>query len=149
MKAVLARTCLEGAAPAEKTAAAASALPAAAIPDLTPGEKLVLDNYHAEDFRALLGVNIFEGVIWFNKEAFEEALFYAPLFAALESDTALAGVSRPPKRAAGEAPAEWLDRIAGIADIAEAFAAAEKKSGYRFDELLRALGAKGPKPKGK
>jgi glycosidase len=104
----------------------------AAVQGLTPAEKLVLDNYHEEDFRRLLGVNIFEGVIWFNKEAFEEALFYAPLFAALESDTAL-----------GMAPgAAWLDRIALIAELAEAFAGAEEKSAYQLDGLLEALGTK-------
>jgi hypothetical protein len=142
MKAVLARTS-----PAPKTSAEdAAALPAAAVQELSPAEKLVLDNYHAEDFRALLGVNIFEDLIWFNKEAFEEVLFYAPLFAALESNAAL-----------GAKPAaKWLDRIAGIAELAEAFAGAEEQSGYQLDGLLGALGTEGArklrppaKPKGK
>jgi hypothetical protein len=137
MKAVLSRTSSERAAvPGEKTAAAP---PASAIQDLTPGEKLVLENYHAEDFRRLLGVNIFEGVIWFNKEAFEEVLFYASLFAALESDAALGA-------AAGTA---WLDRIALIAELAEAFGSAEEKSAYQLDELLSALGTGALGTKGK
>jgi hypothetical protein len=130
MKAVLTRTSPGSAASKQKTAVTSP--PIIAVQDLSPAEKLVLDNYHAEDFRKLLGVNIFEGVIWFNKESFEETLFYAPLFAALESAEVLAPGAAP--------TAEWLDRIAGIADIAEAFAEAEGKSGYQLDELLRALG---------
>jgi hypothetical protein len=156
IKAVLART---SPAPAAKTATADTTPPAAAIHELSPAEKLILDNYHAEDFRKLLGVNIFEGVIWFNKEAFEKVLFYAPLFAALESDAALIAAperaSRPPKPPAAKTgaalTADWLDRIAGIAELVEAFAAAEAKSGYQFDGLLRALGTESSptKPKGK
>ncbi|MHB9294209.1 hypothetical protein Holit_03336 [Hollandina sp. SP2] len=49
---------------------------------------LVRENYHAPDFRRLLGVNQFEGITWFNKEAFEETLDYASLFLALESEAA-------------------------------------------------------------
>jgi hypothetical protein len=149
MKAFLARTGPEhaaGAAPKQKSVKA-DTRNAVAMQDLSPGEKLILDNYHAEDFRKLLGVNVFDGVVWFNKESFEEALFYAPLFAALESDAALAGLVRPAKKA----PAEWLDRVAGIAELAQAFAEAEEKAGYQLDELLAALGDKVPvvKPRGK
>ncbi|MDR1986806.1 MAG: efflux RND transporter permease subunit [Treponema sp.] len=49
---------------------------------------LVTENYHVPDFRRLLGVNQFEGITWFNKEAFEETLDYASLFLALESEAA-------------------------------------------------------------
>jgi hypothetical protein len=42
-----------------------------------------------------LGINLFEDTVWFNKEAFEEALFYAPLFLALESRSALEAAKRP------------------------------------------------------
>jgi hypothetical protein len=147
MKAVLVRTRPEraaGAATKQKSAAADTTPPGAAMQDLSPGEKLVLDNYHAEDFRKLLGVNVFDGLVWFNKEAFEETLFYAPLFAALESDGAMEGVSRPPKKAASaKAPADWLDRIAGIAELAQAFAEAEEKAAYQLDGLLGALGNRG------
>jgi hypothetical protein len=166
MKAVLARTCpgrgsapAEDAPPADKPLAAASAThELAGLSGLSPAEKIVLDNYHEEDFRKLLGVNIFEGVVWFNKESFEQVLFYAPLFAALESDAAFAtapeGVSRLPKKtgeAETESPEDWLDRIAGIAGLVEAFSTAEQKSGYQLGELLGALGngsSVGPTPKG-
>jgi hypothetical protein len=60
------------------------------------GASLILENYTAGDFRQLLGINLFEDTVWFNKEAFEEALFYVPLFLALESRSALEAVKRPP-----------------------------------------------------
>ncbi|MDR3116044.1 MAG: efflux RND transporter permease subunit, partial [Treponema sp.] len=49
---------------------------------------LVTENYRAEEVRRLLGVNRFEGITWFNKEAFEETLEYVSLFLALESEAA-------------------------------------------------------------
>jgi hypothetical protein len=140
MKALLSRTSpgeSRGSAEGKQSAAASPA-----VQELSPAEKLVLDNYHAEDFRRLLGVNIFDGVIWFNKEAFEETLFYTSLFTALESKAALQGPSRPREEAEGtraEETAEWLERIATIAELAEAFASAEQASAYRLDGLLKAL----------
>ncbi|MDR1249627.1 MAG: alpha-amylase, partial [Treponema sp.] len=164
MKAVLARTCpVQGTTPAEnatppadKPVSTAAVGEPSGLSELSPAEKIVLDNYYEEDFRRLLRVNIFEGVIWFNKESFEDLLFYAPLFAALESDTAFStatkGAARPPKTTAGAETAEdWLSRIARIAGLVEAFSGAEEKSGYQLGELLGALGTMGSqaKPKGK
>ncbi|WP_010254715.1 alpha-amylase family glycosyl hydrolase [Treponema primitia] len=163
MKAVLARTSpvLSTDFPTEpvkttgkkKAAALKKPLPKTVDKTLSPAETLILDNYHAEDFRKLLGVNIFEDTIWFNKEAFEEVLFYAPLFTVLESDSALETVKRPLKKAAAKTKAadstepakNWLNRVAKIADLAETFAKAEAKSEYQLDELLGALSAGRPK----
>jgi glycosidase len=50
---------------------------------------------HDEDFRRLLGINRFEGIIWFNKEAFEETVDYASLFLALESEAAFVKPADP------------------------------------------------------
>jgi glycosidase len=146
MKAVLARTspALLPPEPVEtavmKKTVADKGLSKIALQPLSPAEALVLDNYHADDFRKLLGVNIFEGTIWFNKEAFEEVLFYAPLFTALESPAAMETVVRPPKKTTPKTRAEeWMDRIAKIADLTETFAMAEAKSAYQLDGLLGAL----------
>ncbi|GHV50810.1 hypothetical protein AGMMS49579_05000 [Spirochaetia bacterium] len=54
------------------------------------------ENYTADDFRKLLGINRFEDVTWFNKEAFEKALLYVPLFLLLESGDAFREIVRPP-----------------------------------------------------
>jgi glycosidase len=118
------------------------------------GEALILENYTAEDFRKLLGINIFEDTVWFNKEAFEEALFYVPLFLTLESGTALEAVKRPSRKSppaqAGAAgpetaddPAKWLERIGLIAAAVEELTRAEAQSGYRLDGLLAALSEPG------
>ncbi|GHT85179.1 alpha-amylase [Spirochaetia bacterium] len=145
MKAALARTSPALSPPEEPKKAAITKTVAQT---LSPAETLILENYHAEDFRKLLGVNIFEDTIWFNKESFEEVLLYAPLFIALESDAALEPVTRPPNRTAPKTKAaaeDWLDRIAKIGELSEAFAKAEAKSAYQLDGLLGALGTGGEK----
>ncbi|MDR2363490.1 MAG: alpha-amylase [Spirochaetaceae bacterium] len=116
------------------------------IPPL--GAALVLANYRSEDFRKLLGVNLFEDTVWFNKEAFEAALFYAPLFLALEGDAALEAVRRPnpagkrPKavpEAPGTTESRWLIRLERIAELTDQFDRAEKDSGYTLERLIELL----------
>jgi len=88
---------------------------------------LILENYDADDFRKILGVNRFDDVTWFNKEAFEECLFLAPFFLFMEP----------------AAPPEPWKRIETIAAVKEAFRLAEEASLYRLDELLAALAGGG------
>jgi hypothetical protein len=114
MKAVLART----------GAAVKTASPQELVP---PALALALENYAADDFRAILKVNFFENTFWFNKEAFEEALFYVPLFALLEY---------------GQAQAKT------IAAAAEQFRRAEAASQYKLDRLIDSLASKAKKPGG-
>jgi glycosidase len=82
------------------------------------------ENYLAEDFRRLLGLNVFDDVTWFNKESFENTLFYAALFCALESDAAFT-------------PLDWDERIGRIAAVSETLQKAEAQSGYRLDRLIQ------------
>jgi hypothetical protein len=106
-----------------------------------------LENYQTEDFRRLLQVNRFEDTIWFNKEAFESALLYVPLFLALESPAAFekAKSRKTPEQRLNEA--QWHKRIKGISDLAAAFQAAEQQSEYRLEGLLEALSIKSDKKK--
>jgi glycosidase len=66
---------------------------------------LARDAFSAFDSRSYLGVNVFDDVAWFNKERFNEALFYGELIAAIETDEALevTHIKRtpPPARGAG------------------------------------------------
>ncbi|MDR2444461.1 MAG: alpha-amylase, partial [Spirochaetaceae bacterium] len=79
----------------------------------------IVQNAHdSEDFRRLLGVNEWGGVDWFNKEAFEETLFYAAAIAA-----GYAGI----------------DAVSAV--VAE-LSNAELKSNYKLAELVNALGGK-------
>ena len=85
---------------------------------------IILENYDAPDFRKILGVNRFDDVTWFNKEAFEETLFLVPFILTL-------GVTDDvPNKAA---------YIKTIEKVTEVFRTAEKASGYRFDEFTEAL----------
>jgi glycosidase len=84
---------------------------------------IIDDNYLDEDFRRILGINIFDDVAWYNKEGFEDALFYSSLFFMVESS-----VNLPIE--------ERIDRIAKIYDV---LSKAEEKSEYRFDTLIDTL----------
>ncbi|MCL2128686.1 MAG: hypothetical protein FWH38_10565, partial [Treponema sp.] len=90
-------------------------------------ETVIEENYMEDDFRRLIGLNVFDDVTWFNKEAFESALFYGKLFFVLESDSAFAR------------PLPWLERVKRVAEISGAVEKAQAASGYRLDNLLRLL----------
>jgi hypothetical protein len=77
---------------------------------------VILDNCGDDDFRRILGINVFDDVTWFNKEAFERALYYGSIFAAMEYGNA-----------------------ALVKDAADELKKAEKRSGYRLDTLIEAL----------
>jgi hypothetical protein len=93
---------------------------------------IIEDNYLYDDFRRLIGVNIFDDVTWFNKEAFERTLAYGKLFLVLEGDSAYPG-NMP-----------WLQRVARIAEITGAIQTAEAASGYRLDSLMQLLSGEKP-----
>jgi len=101
-------------------------------------ETIIGKNYLHDDFRVLIGLNRFNDVTWFNKEAFESALFYGKLFYVLECDSAFIS-----SEAAGrDKTLPWLERVGRIAEIAEALEKAEAGSGYQLDKLIQLLTAK-------
>jgi hypothetical protein len=83
---------------------------------LTPASVFTL-NVEAEDFRALLGVNLFNDTLWYNKEKIDAALRYAELYASLTPG------------ANGEVITRAVKKIK----------AAEKKAGYKLGELIRLI----------
>jgi hypothetical protein len=89
-------------------------------------ELLIEENYRDAEFRRILGINIFDDVAWFNKEGFEDALFYSSLFFMVDMSV--------------EVPAE--ERIERITSVYEVLAKAVEKSGYRFDNLFESLTTK-------
>ncbi|MDR2193041.1 MAG: alpha-amylase [Treponema sp.] len=149
MKAVLTRT-----APTESLYSADN-LPAS----------IITENCGKEDFRRLLGINVFDDVTWYDKEKFDCALMYASLFLSFESDEAFTvrlnrtdvqptGKTKP----VGKAPASkggrkiaaktttvgntedvWHVRLKMITDIREKLQQAEEKAAYRLDKLIEAL----------
>jgi hypothetical protein len=90
---------------------------------------VINENYHDGDFRRILGINLFDDVLWFNKEGFDAALFYSSLFFMVDGSVE-------------SAIEERLDRIVKIYDV---LTKAEEKAEYRFDVLLENLTAKGAK----
>jgi glycosidase len=116
-------------------------------------EALILENYDDKNFKRLLGINIFDDVMWFNKEAFEEVLFYVPFFLVLDGEDAFTGAKTgeavKPKQAAcadtdvlkdiTEKSAAWTARVDVIAALTEKFRQAGAESGYQIDKLLEAL----------
>jgi hypothetical protein len=94
---------------------------------------IIEENYLDEDFRRILGINIFDDVIWFKKEGFEDALFYSSLFFMVESDCVV--------------QAHMDERLDCVAKIYEVLFKAGENSGYRLDILLDNLTSK-PKKTG-
>jgi hypothetical protein len=80
MKTILARAGAGESASKEK----AAEKPAAKKTARDIAQTIILENYSAADFRGILGINVFDDVTWFNKEAFDRAMLFAPIFAALE-----------------------------------------------------------------
>jgi glycosidase len=101
---------------------------------------LILENYDADDFRRILGVNRFGDATWFNKEAFEEAVSRAGLFLVPEGAAAFGE--------AEDSTGSWEKRVGVITAVVKSLGKAEAESGYRFDELPALLsGGKGERPK--
>jgi len=130
VKALLARL---GAGPGSPAGAPA---PAPGVPR-SEGERrreaaaLVAELSADEELRSLLGVNLFDGVTWINKERLEEAASLASLLAAARG------------AAGGEAPSGGIAEPARLAlDLMEA----ARRAGYSLDALREAL--EPPKPIG-
>jgi hypothetical protein len=95
---------------------------------------LILENYDEGDFRKILAVNRFEDVTWFNKEAFEEALFLVSFFLYLETPIDFGNES--------DSSAVRQKRAEAIAEAVEALSKAKEASAYKLEELLGALAGK-------
>jgi glycosidase len=104
--------------------------------------QVIMENYHEEDFRQLLGVNVFNDVVWFNKEAFDVVAVYAPLFLSLESDAAFKPKSIATKKYAKpkSSKAAWVKRVKAIAQAMEKLRVAEAKSECHLENLLHPEG---------
>jgi glycosidase len=99
----------------------------------------IIEKYYLhDDFRYLIGINHFNNITWFNKEAFESALFYGKLFFVLEDNSAFSFGGHE-SGAAVHKPLPWLERAAYIAEVAEALQKAETASGYQLEILIKLL----------
>ena len=78
--------------------------------------------------REFLNVNLYDGVLWFNKEAFESLLFWMDFVAVVSLSV---DATRQPKKIAAE--------IVAMYDVVKALRAAEKKSKYQMERLRAAV----------
>jgi hypothetical protein len=123
-RAVLARTCAEDSG-IYRSASGVQELAAT----------LILENYEADDFRRILGVNRFNEATWFIKEAFEETVSQAACFLFPENGAAFS----VDEEDLAESVENWRERIRVITGTAECLLRAEEESGFRLDELAGIL----------
>jgi hypothetical protein len=92
-----------------------------------------------EEMRSLLGVNLFDGVTWFNKERFEEAARLGALLGTMLRNASLlrSSLSPRPSSKVGSAQKPRLDLLS--ARCALSFIDAASEAGYRLDGLKAAL----------
>ncbi|MDR0465707.1 MAG: alpha-amylase [Treponema sp.] len=83
-------------------------------------------NYNNVDFKRILGINLYDDAVWFNKEGFENALFYS--LCLFMTDCSL-----------GIPIEEKYNHITGLFDV---LTKAKEKSKYRFDTLLDIITSK-------
>jgi hypothetical protein len=153
----LARAVLSRTAPPPSPAGAvppAAAPASAAITADRIAASIIYDNYEADDFRTLLGINRFEDTTWFNKEAFEEAVTITHLFLLPESPAAFTnpglhtgtagGTTGPTPGTAGAAWKTRIETITAIAGPTGSLMKAEAASAYRLDTLLDLLSGTPP-----
>ena len=80
------------------------------------------------DVQQFLQVNRYNDILWFNKESFDELLWWLMLIAAVE-------VSSDPQRS----PAKVMKELQGCYEILQALHEAEKKSAYQVEKMLEAV----------
>ncbi|MDR1466007.1 MAG: alpha-amylase [Treponema sp.] len=101
--------------------------------------QIIMENYHKEDFRQLLGVNVFNDIVWFNKEAFDFAATYTPLFLLLESDSAFKPSLVAEKKSTKPKQSTWEKRVKIITQAMKKLRIAEAKSDCQLEKLLKEL----------
>jgi hypothetical protein len=106
--------------------------PAPVVPPGRPARKrayAVLDSWLKDDeLQRFLQVNRYRGILWFNKEAFDQMLAWMLLLAA-------ATISADPARS----PAAVAQEIVVCYDVVKRLQQAEAESGYQVEKLVNAL----------
>jgi glycosidase len=88
----------------------------------------LLDAWFNDDAtREFLGTNLFDGILWFNKEAFGSLLYWMDALAVVRLSV---DAARKPKKIAAE--------IGAVYEVVRALRAAERKSKYQVENLRAA-----------
>ncbi|MCL2831984.1 MAG: alpha-amylase family glycosyl hydrolase [Treponema sp.] len=102
---------------------------------------LILENSGEQDFIDLLGINRYDGVTWFNKELFEDVLYWAQRFLIPETANIM---GRP-----GQTTADIRLRAKLIKEFVSCVKKAEAVSDYKLNQLVDVLTQKGKPITGK
>lgn len=100
-----------------------------------PVEKILSAWLSQEDIRGYIGVNRHQDILWFNREAFEEFVWWMNILAILETTTN-----------SQASATEFIETLLALAEITRNLSSAEKDSGYQVNKLLSGL-AESAKPK--
>jgi hypothetical protein len=84
---------------------------------------IIENNYYEEDFRKIIGINLFDDIVWYNKEGFDNALLYSSLFYAIDNITDI----------------PMNEKVTRISDIYNILKQAEEKSEFQFNNLIERL----------
>jgi hypothetical protein len=79
-------------------------------------QTIILENYNTADFRRILGINVFDDIVWYNKESFDRVLLFVPVFTTMESGN-----------------------VSLVKSVTEEVRKAEAKAEYRLGKLIEAL----------
>jgi len=88
--------------------------------------KVIENNYNDDDFKRILGINLFDDAVWFNKEGFEDALFYSLCFFIID----------------GSLDISVNEKYNCVSSIYNVLTKAKNKSEFRFDTLLDIITSK-------
>ncbi|HZW02526.1 MAG TPA: alpha-amylase family glycosyl hydrolase [Anaerolineaceae bacterium] len=98
-----------------------------------PVEEILRRWLSQEGIQRYLGINRYKDVLWYNKEAFEEFVWWMTLLAVLEASPS-----------AKVSASEFLEQLLGAHELAEELLAAAGQSEYQVNKLLKALQAEKP-----
>ncbi|MEM3341244.1 MAG: alpha-amylase, partial [Thermoplasmata archaeon] len=89
-----------------------------------------------EDFRSFVNVNFYNGILWFSKEIFEEAMFFLQATSCIQICSAIL----QPADAVPERTSEYKEIVYKKAEVVwrdiKSILTAAEKSGYKLDALL-------------
>ena len=90
-----------------------------------PLEKVLADWLSQEEIRSFTGINRYKDILWFNREAFDDFVWWMDLLAVLE----FAG---EPESSA----ASFVEQVLGAHEMVRRLRKAEKESEYQVSKLL-------------
>lgn len=93
-----------------------------------PVEEILRRWLSQEDIQRYLGINRYKDVLWYNKEAFDEFVWWMTMLAVLEASPS-----------AQVSASQFHEQLLGAHELAEELLAAAEQSDYQVEKLLKAV----------